>query len=97
MAFIQRIQPAGACQDGHGGCAVIDCVTTEPVTHHETGTVIHQAGAVVWWSHLDGAIHPEHRLNKDHPGEDHRGGEPVPVTVTPWCAACKAHPAFPGG
>jgi hypothetical protein len=47
----------------------------------------------VWHSHLDGAIHPEHRLNQDHPAEDHRGGEPAPVAVTPWCGDCRAHPA----
>ena len=98
MAFIQRIQPPGddRCQDGHDGCLVIDCITTEPVIHHETGDVIHEAGAVVWHSHLDAAIHPEHRLNDSHPAEDHRGPTPVPVTVTPWCDACKAHPATAG-
>lgn len=90
MAFIQRIQPGGACQDGHRNCAVIDCVTTEPVTHHETGAVIHQAGAIVWHSHMDAAICAEHRLNPDHPAEDHRAAEPVPVTATPWCSACRA-------
>jgi hypothetical protein len=60
VAFIQRIQPPGACQAGHGDCCVIDCVTTDPVRHHETGHVIHQAGAVVWQSHMTAAIHPEH-------------------------------------
>ena len=94
MAFIQRIQPDGACQDPHGDCCVIDCVTTEAVLHHETGEVIHKAGAVVWWSHFHSSINPEHRLNPDHASEDHRGDEPVPVTVTPWCEACKAHPAY---
>ena len=96
MAFIQRIQPPGACADGHEDCCVIDCVTTEPVTHHETGEVIHEAGAVVWHSHMDAAIHPGHRLNPDHPAEDHRGAEPVPVTVTPLCDNCRAHPAAQG-
>jgi hypothetical protein len=94
MAFIQRIRPAGSCgAEYHGNCCVIDCVPTEPVTHHESGEVIHEAGAVVWHSHLDAAIHPEHRLNPDHPAEDHRSGEPGPVTVTPWCDDCKGHPA----
>jgi hypothetical protein len=96
MAFIQHIRPPGACKDGHGCCCVIDCVTTEPVTHHETGAVIHEAGAVVWHSHLDDAIHPEHRINFDHPAEDHRGGEPVPVGGTPWCDECRSHPAAAG-
>jgi hypothetical protein len=93
MAFTQRIQPAGdpRCGDMHGGgdCCVIDCVTTGPVIHHETGDVIHAAGAVVWHSHMDAAIHPEHRLNPDCPAEDHRSGEQVPVAVTPWCETCK--------
>ena len=90
MAFIQRIQSPGdeRCAD-HGECCVIDCITTEPVTHHETGAVIHEAGAVVWHSHMDAAIHPEHRLNPDHPAEDHRGAAPAPVAVTPWCEPCK--------
>jgi hypothetical protein len=98
MAFLQRIHPAGddRCQQvmGHdpAGCCVIDCITTEPVLHHETGEVIHPAGAVVWHSHLDAAIHPEHRLNDSAAAEDHRG-EPEPAAVTPWCEECKAHPA----
>ena len=97
MAFIQRIQPPGdpRCRlGGHDhdpdGCTVIDCITTEAVTNHETGAVIHEAGTVVWHSHMDAAVHPEHRLNPDHPAEDHRGGTPVPVAVTPWCDACAA-------
>jgi hypothetical protein len=90
MAFVQRI--TGDCGE-HDGCCVIDCITTEPVIHHETGKVIHQAGAVVWHSHLHAAIHPEHRLNPDYPAEDHRDGSPIPVTVTPWCDACQAHQA----
>lgn len=92
MAFVQRIQPPGACGDGHAGCTVIDCVTTEPVTHHETGEVVHEAGAVVWHSHMTAAIHPEHRLNPSHPAEDHRGPSPLPATATPWCGDCGAHP-----
>jgi hypothetical protein len=77
MAFIQRIQPPGGerCGGmGHdpAGCTVIDCVTTEPVTHHETGEVIHEAGAVVWHSHMDATTDPLTRLNPDHPHEDHR-------------------------
>jgi hypothetical protein len=92
MAFTQRIQPA--CRQ-HGNCCVIDCITTCPVTHHETGQVIHEAGAVVWHSHMDAGIHPEHRLNPDWPAEDHRDGSGKPVAVTPWCDACKAHPAYP--
>ena len=88
--FLQRIQPAGACTDGlHPDCLVIDCVTTEPVLDHEDSSVIHPAGTVVWWSHMTAAIHPEHRLNPDHPAEDHRGPEPGPVTVTPWCDSCE--------
>ena len=96
MAFIQRIQPRGdpRCRlDGHDhdpdGCSVIDCITTEPVTHHETGAVIHPAGAVVWHSHMAAAVHPEHRLNDSHPAEDHRGDVPVAVSVTPWCEPCE--------
>lgn len=100
MAFVQRIHPAGddRCADMHGGddCIVIDCITTEPVTHHETGEVIHEAGAVVWHSHLDAGIHPEHRLNKDHLSEDHRGAAPFRVEWTPACDECKAHPAAAG-
>ena len=98
MPFIQRIQPPGdqRCEDIHGDCAVIDCITTERVTHHQTGDVIHETGAVVWHSHMDAAIHPEHRLNPDHPAEDHRGDKPVPVTATDLCAECKAHPAAQG-
>ena len=100
MAFIQRIQPPGDDRCGKtgcsGDCAVIDCITTGPVAHHETGKVIHEAGSVVWHSHMDAAIHPEHRLNPDHPAEDHRGAEPIPVAVTPWCEDCKTHPAYPG-
>jgi len=69
MSFIQRIQPS--CGE-HDNCVVIDCVTTEPVTHHETGDVIHEAGAVVWESHADGGTDPLTRLNPDHPHEDHR-------------------------
>jgi hypothetical protein len=97
MAFIQRIQPAGdeRCGDTHGGCNVIDCITTEPV-RSEDGTVIHEAGTVVWQSHMDAAIHPEHRLNPDHPAEDHRGDRPVPVTATELCGDCRAHPAAQG-
>jgi hypothetical protein len=93
MTFIQRIQVPGDRRcEGHDpkDCCVIDCVTTEPVTHHETGTVLHEAGAVVWHSHMDASIHPEHRLNPDHPAEDHRRTSPVPVTVTPWCKKCEA-------
>ena len=74
----------------------VDCITTEPVTHHETGAVIHQAGAVVWHSHMDDAIHPEHRLNPDHPAEDHQGDSPVPVTQTSWCDACREYAAAKG-
>lgn len=98
MAFIQRIQPAGdeRCEPGHGDCCVIDCVTTEPVADAETGQVIHEAGAVVWHSHMNAVIHPEHRLNPDHAAEDHRSGSAVPVQVTPWCEECKAHPAASG-
>lgn len=93
MAFIQRIQPAGGGRCGaHGDCCVIDCITTEAITHHETGAVIHEAGAVVWHSHMTAAVHPEHRLNPAHRAEDHRAGEPVPVEVTPWCGDCRAHP-----
>jgi hypothetical protein len=91
--FVQRIQAPGGercagAQHDPAGCTVIDCVTTEPVTNHDTGEVIHPAGAVVWHSHMDARIHPEHRLNPDHPAEDHRGPVPAPVTVTPWCVAC---------
>lgn len=95
MTFTQRILPPGdaRCEPGHGDCAVIDCVTDEPVIHHETGAVIHLAGAVVWHSHMDAAVHPEHRLNPDHPAEDHRGTKPGSAQVTPWCEDCKAHPA----
>ncbi len=85
--FIQRIQPE--CPDGHQGCLVIDCVTTGPVTNQATGDVIHEAGAVVWHSHMTSQVHPEHRLNPDHPAEDHRSGTPAPVAVTPWCADCE--------
>lgn len=83
MAFIQRIK----------GDGLIDCITTEPVTDAETGHVIHPAGTVVWESRLHSDIHPEHRLNPGHAAEDHRDGEPKPVTVTGWCDDCKAHPA----
>lgn len=98
MAFMQRIQPPGdqRCEPGHGDCTVIDCVTTGAVTDHETGEVIHPAGAVVWHSHMDAAIHPEHRLNDSHPAEDHRKRVPPPVKATAWCAECKAHPAAAG-
>ena len=102
MTFIQRIQPAGdeRCdRDGHAhdphDCCVIDCITTEPVLHHQTREVIHPAGTIVWHSHMEAAIHPEHRLNPDCPAEDHRGAKPKPVKVTPWCPACKTHPAAP--
>lgn len=68
MAFVQGIQPSDddRCH-GHdfAGCCVIDCVTTEPVTPHEIGAVIHEATAVVWHSHMPIAIHPEHRLTPD--------------------------------
>jgi hypothetical protein len=79
VAFIQRIQPPGdeRCADqGHdpAGCTVIDCITTEPVLHHQTGAVIHEAGTVVWHSHADAATDPLGRLNPDHPFEDHRSG-----------------------
>lgn len=93
MTFIQRIRAAGSCDQDHGDCCVIDCVTTGPVTHHETGDVIHPAGAVVWHSHMHAALHPEHRLNPDHASEDHRGPDVVPVQVTPWCGECLEHPA----
>jgi hypothetical protein len=96
MAFIQRIQRAGyphECQGDPDDCAVIDCITTEAVTHHETGAVITKAGAVVWHSCWPAAIHPEHRLNQDHAGEDHRGSAPAPASWTPPCEACLAHPA----
>jgi hypothetical protein len=98
VAFIQRIHPAGddRCEPGHGNCAVIDCITTEPVTDHETGEVIHPAGTVVWHSHMDAAICPEHRLNQDHPSEDHRGDTPVPAAVTEPCGDCRTHPAAQG-
>jgi hypothetical protein len=97
MAFIQRIQSPGdrRCGDTHGECAVIDCITTEAV-RREDGTVIHEAGVVVWHSHMNAAIHPEHRLNPDHPAEDHRGSRPVQVTATAVCGDCKAHPAAQG-
>jgi hypothetical protein len=75
MAFVQRIQPSGdpRCEDHDpAGCTVIDCITTEPVLHHETGAVIHEAGTVVWHSHDDAGIDPVSRLNPDHPSEDHR-------------------------
>ena len=96
MTFIQRIIADGCDYPEHGDCQVIDCVTTEPVTHHETGAVIHEARAVVWHSHMDAAIHPEHRLNPDHPAEDHRGSKPVPSGVTPLCDDCRDHPAAQG-
>jgi hypothetical protein len=93
MTFIERIRPPGdyRCGGHHpAACCVIDCVTTEPVTHNETGAVIHEAGAVVWHSRMDAAIDPLHRLNPDHPAQDHRGPSPVTVTVTPWCGECEA-------
>lgn len=96
MAFVQRIQPQddSRCEDHDGGiCTVIDCVTTEPVLNHETSQVIHEPGAVVWHSHLHSGIDPLHRLNPLHPAEDHRDGQPRPVTVTEWCEECRAHPA----
>lgn len=94
MAFTQRIQPAGDTRcTGHGDCIVIDCITTEDVTHHETGQVIHQAGAVVWHSHMTAGIHPEHRLNPDHPAVDYRGDQPAPVSATEPCEDCRASPA----
>ena len=64
------------------------------VTHHETEAVIHEVGAVLWRSHMDAAIHLEHRLNPDHPAEDHRDGSAKPVSVTPWCGAREANPAY---
>ncbi len=94
MTFIQRIQPD--CGDHGESCSLIDCITTEPVIHHETGEVIHEAGAVVGHSHMHSAIHPEHRLNPSYPAEDHRGAEVVPVTVTPVCDDCRPHPAARG-
>ncbi len=96
MAFIQRIQPAGdaRCERHDCGCCVIDCITTEPVAHHETGAVIHEAGAVVWHSHMSAAIHPEHRLNDSHPAEDHRDGSGKPVTATPWCRGLRGPAAL---
>jgi hypothetical protein len=77
VVFVQRIQAAGderCAPMGHGpdDCTVIDCVTTEPVLHHETSAIIHEAGAVVWHSHADAGIDPVSRLNPDHPHEDHR-------------------------
>jgi hypothetical protein len=101
MAWVQRIQPPGdgrCAAMGHdpAGCTVIDGLTTEPVLHHQTGAVIHQAGTVVWHSHMDAGLHPEHRLNPDHPSEDHRGDGPVPVTQTPWCDACREYAVAKG-
>jgi hypothetical protein len=95
MTFIQRIQPGGACGHAHGNCCVIDCITTEPILR-EDGSVIHEGGATVWWSHMDSGICPEHRLNPDHPAEDHRNGTPLPVTATEPCEDCKVHPAAQG-
>lgn len=98
MAFTQRIQPGGdgRCSDlGHdpAGCAVIDCVTDQDVADPETGVVAHPAGTVVWHSHLSRDLDPAHRLNPDHPAEDHRGGDPAPVQATAWCEDCRSHPA----
>jgi hypothetical protein len=75
MVFIQRIQPSGddrCTSHDPAGCTVIDCITTEPVTHHQTGEVIHEAGTIVWHSHMDAGTDPLTRLNPDHPYEDHR-------------------------
>jgi hypothetical protein len=87
MAFAQHVT---ACTDEHpwGDCVAITCVTDGPLTHHETGAVIHEAGATVWVSHFHASVHPEHRLNPDVPAEDHRSGTPTPITVTPWCEEC---------
>jgi len=84
MAFLQRIHPAGddRCQAAMGhapdGCTVIDCVTDEDITHHETGAVIHPAGTVVWHSHAPADLDQVARLNTDHPHEDRRRADPKP-------------------
>ena len=96
MAFLQRILPGDACQDGHDNCQVIDCITTESVLSHIDGSVQHDAQAVVWHSHMDADVHPEHRLNPCHPAEDHREGTPAQSGTTPWCDTCLAHPAVKG-
>jgi hypothetical protein len=89
MTFLQRIRAAGDSRcEGHADCTVIDCVTTEAVADEE-GDVIHEAGAVVWHSHMSAAIHAEHRLNPDHPAEDHRTATPSSAYVTPWCGDCE--------
>ncbi len=94
MTFTQRIQPN--CDEHGDECIVIDCITSEPVRHHESGAVIHDAGTVVWRSCMNSAIHPEHRLNPDHPAEDHRGSTPAFASASEPCNSCLNHPAWRG-
>ncbi len=86
MSFLQR---AKACPV-HDDCTVIDCVTDADVTDGD-GAVTHPADSVVWWSHMHSDIHADHRINPDHPAEDHHG-DPIPITKTDWCDECLAHP-----
>ena len=69
---------------------MINRVAMEPITHYEAGAFSHYRGAIVWHSHMDAAIHQEHRFNQSHPAEDHRRGpSPVAVLVTPSHGGCE--------
>lgn len=93
MTFTQHVED---CTDNHADCTVIWCDTDTPILHHETGETLHEAGAILWHSHMAADVHAEHRINPDHPALDHRGdGQPTPVTWTEPCNACR--PLMTGG
>lgn len=84
MAFTQHIDD---CQ-AHDACTEIRCQTDTDILD-ATGTVMHKAGTVVWHSHMHSDVHPEHRVNRDHPAVDLRTGSSV--TWSAPCAHCAPH------
>jgi hypothetical protein len=79
----------------HRSCAVIACTAVDAVPDPDGGGPLYPAGTVVWESHLDDAVHVEHRVNPDYPAHDLRRGG-VPVRYQPPCRACRDRPPFGG-
>lgn len=86
MTFTQHVEQCTA----HRACTVIRCETDTDLRGPD-GDTTHPAGTVVWHSHMHHDVHPEHRINRDHPAIDHRGRRPAPISYTEPCAACLPH------
>lgn len=68
--FIQYIVDCST----HENCTAICCETTSDM-HDDEGALLHDAGTVLWVSHMSADVDPEPRLNMELEAEDHRGHE----------------------